>query len=997
MPIYTDPDAIPVAAHTPIKVPAHWTEQVKADLDRDVALGIIEPVPLNTVSTWCARMIVVPKHDGSPRRTVDFKALNSYSRRQTHHTQSPFQLASQVPANMKKSTLDVWNAYHCVPIKSEDIHKLTFITQWGRYRYLKAPQGYLASGDGYTHRDYLISQHIGNKITLVDDSLLYDPETETNFYAVCKFLQTYGEAGLVFNSEKFQFAQDVVQFGGLEVTNEGVRPTKSFLDAILNLPSPTCISDVRSFFGLVNQVSYAFSSSTVMEPFRHLLKPGNTFAWSPVLQDLFMLAKQEIVDTVRNGVKHFEVNRPTCVSADWSKEGIGYTLRQKWCKCDGIRPDCCPTGWKLNLMGGRFTTPAESRYSPVEGEALAVAEALHKNKYYILGCPNLIVATDHKPLIGVFKSNLSEISNPRLLSIVERTLWFRFKVVHVTGVCNNGPDYLSRGKAGILSSINSDPQLISETPIISCVIAAISHDDGLQAVTVQKVKEETQKDNQLALLRDFIATDDGVTNLPDGLEVYNRYRDRLSVLDGCLMYGRRIVVPESLRKDVLNGLHAAHQGVVSMSNRAQQAVFWPGIFKDLEATRAQCRDCCAKAPSQPALPPVNLASPEYPFHMISTDYCEIKGKTWLIIVDRFTGWLSVFYFPSDASAKKLVEILRNYFTTFGVPCEISSDGGPQYSSHEFTSFLSKWGVFHRKSAEYNPHSNLRAETGVKSAKRLLAANTRSDGSPLWDQITKALLQHRNTPVSDLELSPAQLLFGRPIRDHLPIKPGLFNPSEVWVTNREQRELALRHRVSRGGERWSEHTRPLPKLDQGSHVFIQNQSGVGKAIKRWDRTGTIIEDEGNDKYMIKVDGSGRVVHRNRRYLRKFKPMEQKSPSVSHNTPFKVQNNDLLTPIGQGNSQRSVARGEISGNSEDIAQNIDDEVDSFVTPPTTPVRPLVREDVSPPQVQLEVEPVPATTSSQAPVRRSSRVPKPSTRYSAEEYDLSRVWCVGKEDSR
>ena len=60
MPIFTDDGATPVAAHIPINVHAHWTERVKADLDRDVALGIIEPVPLNTESTWCARMVVVP-------------------------------------------------------------------------------------------------------------------------------------------------------------------------------------------------------------------------------------------------------------------------------------------------------------------------------------------------------------------------------------------------------------------------------------------------------------------------------------------------------------------------------------------------------------------------------------------------------------------------------------------------------------------------------------------------------------------------------------------------------------------------------------------------------------------------------------------------------------------------------------------------------------------------------------------------------------------------
>ena len=107
MPISMDKDAKPVAFHTPIKVPLHWCDQVKKDLDKDVSLGIIEPVPINTPTTWCARMVVVAKHDGSPRRTVDFRELNSASQRQTHHKKNPFTLASEVPSHMKKSVLDV--------------------------------------------------------------------------------------------------------------------------------------------------------------------------------------------------------------------------------------------------------------------------------------------------------------------------------------------------------------------------------------------------------------------------------------------------------------------------------------------------------------------------------------------------------------------------------------------------------------------------------------------------------------------------------------------------------------------------------------------------------------------------------------------------------------------------------------------------------------------------------------------------------------------------
>ena len=122
-------------------------------------------------------------------------------------------------------------------------------------------------------------------------------------------------------------------------------------------------------------------------------------------------------------------------------------------------------------------------------------------------------------------------------------------------------------------------------------------------------------------------------------------------------------------------------------------------------------------------------------------------------------------------------------------------------------------------------------TAVKLAKRILTSNARSDGSPIWDSIKRALLQHRNTSVQDLALSPAQMLFGRPIRDHLPVKPGLFQPSEVWVTARDQRELALRQRVAVLKERWSEHKKALPDLKPEQNVCIQNQQSAGKLSKR----------------------------------------------------------------------------------------------------------------------------------------------------------------------
>ena len=112
--LYVDPDAKPIAAHRPAIVPIHWQEQVYNDLERDVKLGVLEKVPPNTPVTWCSRMVVTSKADGSPRRTVDLQPQNKHAVRQTHHVPTPFHLADRVPQNTKTVT-DAWNGYHTLP------------------------------------------------------------------------------------------------------------------------------------------------------------------------------------------------------------------------------------------------------------------------------------------------------------------------------------------------------------------------------------------------------------------------------------------------------------------------------------------------------------------------------------------------------------------------------------------------------------------------------------------------------------------------------------------------------------------------------------------------------------------------------------------------------------------------------------------------------------------------------------------------------------------
>ena len=108
---------------------------MKAQLDEDVALGVLSKVPPGVPTTWCHRMHVVPKPDGSPRRTIDLRLLNKHCIRESYHLVPPFKQARQVPPHTYRTVTDAWNGYHTVPLREEDRHLTTFIMEYGRYTY----------------------------------------------------------------------------------------------------------------------------------------------------------------------------------------------------------------------------------------------------------------------------------------------------------------------------------------------------------------------------------------------------------------------------------------------------------------------------------------------------------------------------------------------------------------------------------------------------------------------------------------------------------------------------------------------------------------------------------------------------------------------------------------------------------------------------------------------------------------------------------------------
>ena len=888
--IHLKPDAKPHATHIPIPVPYHWKVQVKDQLDTDVQKQIIQPVKIGTPVHWCSKMLTTAKKNGTPRRVVDYQKLNNQCLRETHHCPSPFNAASQVPAGTKKTVFDAVDGYHSIPLDEPSQPLTTFITEWGRYVYLRLSQGYLAAGDAYTRRFDEIISNIPQKVKVVDDCLLYDQSIEESFYHAWDFLTVCAENGIVLNVEKFQFCQDSVEFAGLQITKTGILPSQKILTAIQDFPTPTNITDARSWFGLVNQVAWAYSIGPIMEPFRELVKHNSTFHWDSNLDALFENSKKVLISKVAEGIRTFDPKRPTCLQTDRSKQGIGYLLLQKYCSCTlENAPVCCPDGWRLVFAGSRCTQGAETNYSPTEGEALAVAWSLEHAKNYVLGCPNLLVVTDHEPLLGILNDReLNSIQNPRISKFKERTLRYRFTIQHCSGKWHRGPDAVSRNPPLEALCIPPAADDIAHTNTVEHDILAI-HENVIQMltnnieiaairdsqlITLEQIKMAAEGDSAYQNLNNIITTGfpTSRSQLEPQLREYWEVRDRLSSSHGLILMNNRIVIPYSLRKQILNNLHAAHQGQTSMSARANQTVYWPGMNSSIRLHRQTCPSCNEIAPSQPNEPTIQSPPPEWPFQQICADYFEQEGHSYLAAVDRFSCWIELFHFPSSSRSDSLITHLRQLFISYGVPEEISTDGGPQFSSNLFTTFLKNWGVRHRLSSVSYPQSNGRAELAVKTAKRIIMENT-IRGSLNNDKAARAILQHRNTPIQDLGLSPAQILFHRQLRDHMPNHPHHYRLHKKWLLQAKARE----QKASTFTTGPSASTHSLPPLKVGDPVLIHDPA-LNHGPKRWTRTGHIVEVLPFHQYRVRMNGSGRTSLRNRKFLKFNHVNDHNSPNV-----------------------------------------------------------------------------------------------------------------------
>jgi len=278
--------AKPHALSTPRRVAIPLLPRVKEELEQMEQLGVIERVEQPT--EWCAGLVVVPKANGKVRLCVDLTKLNESVRRERHPIPAVEPTLAQLAGATVFSKLDANSGFWQIPLSKESAILTTFISPFGRFCFKRLPFGITSAPEHFQRRMSSLLSGIDGVVCLMDDIMIHGTTQEEHDERLARVLTRLQEAGLTLNREKCAFSQDRVSFLGHLIDREGIRPDPGKVAAIRGVQTPSCISDIRRFLGMVNQmIKFAPNLAEVTKPLRDLLRKKNQWNWGPIQEKAF--------------------------------------------------------------------------------------------------------------------------------------------------------------------------------------------------------------------------------------------------------------------------------------------------------------------------------------------------------------------------------------------------------------------------------------------------------------------------------------------------------------------------------------------------------------------------------------------------------------------------------------------------------------------------------------------------------------------------------------
>ena len=474
------------------------------------------------------------------------------------------------------------------------------------------------------------------------------------------------------------------------------------------------------------------------------------------------------------------------------------------------------TGASLTIISeatySSWKNPPELSHSEIElktytGDKIPVVgscEVAVKHHSQNMKLPLLIVAGNGPNLLGRNWLSHLKLNN--------------YKLVYKPGAKKGNADALSR--LPLKDSVN-------HTPKPADYVFVMNHMESTP-VTPDYIREWTSRDPVLSQVREFVLKGWPSQSSPD-IAPYWKRRDELSVHDGCIMWGARVIIPPQGRNRLTEELHDTHPGICRMKSLARSYFWWPNMDEQLENKVKHCAECQESRKTPPVAPLHPWEWPKKPWSRVHLDYAgPFLGRMFLVLVDAHSKWMDIFP-VHRATSTMTIEKLRETFAIHGLPEVIVTDNGTCFTSAEFQQFLAANSIRHVRTAPFHPSSNGLAERAVQSFK---AAMKRMKDGSVETKLSRFLMRYRITPHATTGVPPAQLLFNRLPRSRFDgVRPSV--ESRVHTKQLDQKRRHDQHAKER-------------KFNVGDPVYVKNFAGGPKWLP-----GTVVKSRGQLHYEVRL--------------------------------------------------------------------------------------------------------------------------------------------------
>ena len=607
---------------------------------------------------------------------------------------------------------------------------------------------------------------------------------------ICRRLQDFG---LVVRLEKCIFGQKSIEFLGHQVSESGSIPLPSKVRAIENFPRPHNVKGLQEFLGMINFYHrFIPHAATLLRPLYSALKkskPHQIIDWTNDMCESFTSSKAALADATM--LSHPKPGASISLTSHASDQAVGAVLEQY---VDGF--------WQPLAFFSKQLRPPEQKYSTFDRELLALYLAIRHFKYFLEG-RSFTMFTDHKPLVGAM-SKASDLWTARQQRHLAHISEFCTDIRHISGKDNVVADCLSRNT----TSTNTLDNFVLGIDYAAMARAQIQ-DTDVQA---------------------FQTAITGLIIRP--IQIHNS--GPVLLCDVSLEHPRPIV-PRTFQRQVFEAIHnLAHPGRKSTVKLVANKFVWHGVKKQVNKWAQECLACqTSKIQSHVRSPVIKIPVPAKKFSHIHVDLVgplpPSEGFTHLLtIIDRTTRWPEAIPIVQTSTTYCAIALIRHWIARFGVPLDMTSDRGPQFTSALWNEVANKLGIQVHRTTAYHPQSNGLVERFHRTLKAALKARLQG---PRWtDELPSVLLGLRTVPKEDLDTSSAKLVYGEPLT-----VPGEFvNPnSRLHSSNNLFHSLAERFAPIPTSHHGLSTPSIPPSLKNARFVFVRRDCHRGPLQRPYD--------------------------------------------------------------------------------------------------------------------------------------------------------------------